>query len=125
MTSPTPLRAPQGANSSPSSAAEAFSLSEPLCCVVQLAHQPPGVVHQVTLDPAKIKDGLIRIGEWPGDEARGWQHMGNVTVLCVLGRATRSEDGRTLTVTTIIEREQAPLLSPEEEEKRSRQNAVE
>lgn len=93
--------------SSPSDSAAAFSLTEPVCCVVQLRHQPDGVIHQVTLDPAKIKDGLIRIGEWPGDEARGWQLTGNVTVLCVLGRATRSEDGRTLTVVPIIEREPA------------------
>ena len=108
MSSSPPLRA---ISSSPTQgAAEAFNLNEPTCCVVQLMHQPPGVVHQVTLDPAKIKDGLIRIGEWPGDEARGWQHMGNVTVLCVLGRATRSEDGRTLTVTPIIEREPGPDL---------------
>jgi hypothetical protein len=101
MTSATPLRAP---SSSPTSAAEVFSLSEPICCVVQLAHQHPGVVHQVVLDPAKIRGELIRIGEWPGDEARGWQVIGNVAVLAVLGRATLSEDGKTVTVTPIIER---------------------
>lgn len=101
MISTAPLRA---LSSSPLGAAE-LSLTEPVCCVVQLKHQPPGVVHQVTLDPAKIKGELIRIGEWPGDEARGWQVIGNVAVLTILGRATRSEDGRTLTVTPIIERE--------------------
>ena len=44
------------------------------------------------------------MGEWPGDQAHGWQVIGNVAVLTVLGRATRSEDSRTLTVTPIIER---------------------
>ena len=102
MTSPTPLRA---TSSSPSSAAEVFSLEEPICCVVQLAHQHPGVVHQVVLDPAKIRGELIRIGEWPGDEARGWQVIGNVAVLEVLGRATLSEDGKTVTVTPLSEKE--------------------
>jgi len=46
------------------------------------------------LDPAKIKDGLIRIGEWPGDEAHGWQLIGNVGVLVKLGRAALV-DGKT------------------------------
>jgi hypothetical protein len=78
----------------PPVAAESFSLSEPTLCVVQLAHQAPGVVHQVVLDPAKIKDGLIRIGEWPGDEAHGWQLIGNVGVLVKLGRAELI-DGKT------------------------------
>ena len=72
---------------SPSDAAESFPLDGPTCCVVQIKHQTAGVVHQVVLDPAKIKDGLIRLGEWPGDEAFGWQMMGNIVVLLVLGRA--------------------------------------
>ena len=101
MSSATPLRA---LSSSPQGAAESFSLTEPICCVVQLAHQPHGVVHQVTLDPDKVRGDLIRLGEWVGDEARGWQVTGNVTVLAVLGRSTLSADGRTLTVTPIIER---------------------
>ena len=79
--SPTPPPEAQG------DAAATFSPTEPTCCVVQLRHQQPGVIHQVVLDPAKMKNGLIRIGEWPGDEAHGWQHMENVTVLVVLGRA--------------------------------------
>ena len=70
-------------------AAESFSPTEPTLCVVQLRHQAPGVIHQVVLDPAKMKDGLIRIGEWPGDEAHGWQHMENVCVLTILGRAEK------------------------------------
>ena len=76
----------------PQVAAESFSLSEPTLCVVQLAHQAPGVVHQVVLDPAKVKDGLIRIGEWPGDEAHGWQLIGNVGVLVKLGRVEIVDD---------------------------------
>ena len=63
------------------------------------------MIHQIVLDPVKIKGDLIRIGEWPGDEARGWQVIGNVAVLAVLGRATLSEDGKTVMVTPIIERE--------------------
>lgn len=83
------------------------SLTEPVCCVVQLVHQQPGVIHQVVLDPAKTKavageiagrtPFLIRIGEWPGDEANGWQYMDNVLVLAVLGRATREENSVTVT----------------------------
>ena len=84
--------------------------------MVQLKHQPPGVVHQVTLDPEKVRGELIRLGEWVGDEARGWQFIGNVGVVVVLGRSTLSEDKRTLTVAPIIEREK---------EARSWQNAVE
>ena len=96
-----------------SDSAVAFSLTEPICCVVQLSHQALGVIHQVVLDPAKIKDSLIRLGDWPGDQAHGWQVIGNVAVLAVLGRATRSEDGRTLTVTPIIEREQRVPSGPD------------
>lgn len=69
-----------------------------MCCVVQLRHQAPGVVHQVVLDPAKVKGDLIRLGEWPGDEARGWQVIGNVAVLVVLGKATLDADGKKVTV---------------------------
>lgn len=101
MTSTTPLRR-VSSSPPPGGVAESFSLTEPICCVVQLTHQKPGVVHQVTLDPEKVKDGLIRLGEWPGDEANGWQMITNVRILVVLGRAIRSEDSRTLTVTPIM-----------------------
>ena len=57
--------------------------------MVQLKHQPQGVVHQVVIDPAKIRDGLIRLGDWPGDEANGWQYVDNLTVLLVLGTVER------------------------------------
>jgi hypothetical protein len=39
------------------------------------------------LDPAKLKDGLIRLGEWPGDEFRGWKRLEDVQIISVLGRA--------------------------------------
>lgn len=68
-------------------AAATFSLTEPMCVVAQIGTQARGVIHQIVLDPAKIKDGLIRLGDWPGDEYVGWQVTGNVTVLVVLGRA--------------------------------------
>ena len=74
--------------SSPS-AAEFFSPTEPTLCVVQIKHQPQGVVHQVVIDPTKIRDGLIRLGDWPGDEANGWQYVDNVQVLLVLGKVER------------------------------------
>ena len=72
-------------------------LSTPICAVVHLSHQMAGVVHQVVLDPAKVKLGeddvvLIRLGDWPGDEARGWQLIGNVRVVAVLGRASVDEN---------------------------------
>ena len=80
--------------SSSPDAAESFSLDEPTCCVVQLKTQPPGVVHQVVLDPAKEKGAIIRLGEWPGDEAFGWQIIENVVVLVKLGSAALV-DGKT------------------------------
>jgi hypothetical protein len=57
----------------------------------------PGVLHQVVLDPAKLKDGLIRLGEWPGDEFRGWKRLEDVQIISVLGRAERN--GNEVTVT--------------------------
>ena len=115
MTSSAALLHPKSpsppAVSDSAAAFSSFNLTEPVCCVVQLKHQSEGVVHQVTLDPAKIQGELIRIGDWPGDEARGWQHMGNVKVLAVLGRSVRYKDeqGRdTMTVKPFIEREAAP-----------------
>ena len=77
-------------------------LTHPICAVVQLAHQPPGIIHQVVLDPGKVKAVagevagrtplLIRLGEWPGDEARGWQYVDNVLVLATLGRASLDDE---------------------------------
>lgn len=96
---PAASAVPSG-HSSPLDAAGSFSISDrPVCAVVQLKHQAPGVVHQVVLDPAKVKGALIRLGEWPGDEAFGWQYLSNVTIVVPLGYATRDEN--TVTVTPL------------------------
>ena len=67
-------------------------------CIIQLRTQTSGVIHQVMLRPDKIKDGLIRLGETPGDEASGWQYPANIIVLSVLGIGTEEKD-KTWTVT--------------------------
>ncbi len=77
--------------------AEPFTPQEPTLCVVQLKHQMPGVVHQVVIDPAKIRYCLIRLGEWPGDEANGWQLCENITVLLVIGTVRRTDEGTEVT----------------------------
>ena len=57
----------------------------PICAIVKLATQPPGVLQQVTLRPDKVsRAGLIRLGETPGDEALCWiapEHIGVVEIL--------------------------------------------
>lgn len=58
--------------------------------IVQHFTQPQGVIHQVTLRPDKVKDGLIRIGETTGDELMGWQYPENLTVIAVLGKAIKT-----------------------------------
>ena len=60
-------------------------------CVVQLKHQQPGVIHQVTLRPDKIHDGFIRLGETVDDEANGWQYPENIEVLSIIGVAVENE----------------------------------
>lgn len=60
-------------------------LDQPYHCVIQLLTQPKGIIHQVMLRPDKVKNGLIRLGETPGDEAAGWQHPQNIVILSVLG----------------------------------------
>ena len=61
--------------------------AKPIVAVVQLATQPPHVLHQLILRPDKVKGDLIRLGETPGDEANGWLRLGDITVICVLGNA--------------------------------------
>lgn len=68
-------------------------------CVVQLATQPGGVLHTVTLRPDKINNGFIRLGDTPGDEAFGWQHPDNITVCAILG--TAEIEGKETKVTPI------------------------
>ena len=57
-------------------------------------------MHQVVLDPAKMRDNLIRIGDWPGDEATGWQYIGNIFIVIILGIAERVSE-REVKVTPI------------------------
>ena len=65
-------------------------LTERICAVIHLAHQHPMVLHRVVLDPAKVistlygKD-LIRVGDYPGDEAAGWNFLEAIEILHVLG----------------------------------------
>ena len=72
--------------------------------MVQLKRERAGVVHQVTLDPHKAKatdfGTIIRLGEWPGDEAAGWKFLGDILVVAVLGRAERVSE-REVRVTPI------------------------
>ena len=60
-------------------------LDRPYVCVVQHFSQPTGVIHQVTLRPDKISNGLIRIGETQGDELVGWNYPENFLIINVLG----------------------------------------
>lgn len=64
---------------------------KPILAVVQLNNQPKGVIHQVVLRPDKVKNGIIRLGETYGDEILGWQHLGNVEVVEILGEAVPPE----------------------------------
>lgn len=81
---------------------KARELVEPVCAVIHLAHQHPAVLHMVVLDPGKIKNGsLIRLGDFPGDEAVGWQYLESIEVLQVLGRATYDAEKRQVTVAPI------------------------
>ena len=66
---------------------------KPILAVVQLNNQPKGVIHQVVLRPDKVKNGIIRLGETYGDEILGWQHLGNVEVVEILGDAFPPETG--------------------------------
>lgn len=74
------------------------ALDKPYVCVIQLATQPKGVIHQVTLRPDKVKstgkratDAVIRLGETPQDEANGWVSPAHIHVLVVLGTAKEVE----------------------------------
>ena len=67
-------------------------LDRPYCCVVQLRTQPPGVIHQVILNPEKVKGNLIRLGETKGDELNGWQFPTSIDVLTILGVAHIAKD---------------------------------
>lgn len=81
-------------------------LDQPYFVVVQLRHQPAGVLHAVILRPDKVKQtmrqcsmghahksAVIVFGESPGDQAAGWQYPENVYIVAVLGRAVE-ENGK-------------------------------
>ena len=76
------------------------TLGQPYFVVVQLRHQPAGVLHAVILRPDKMKQtmrqcsmghshksAVIVFGESPGDQAAGWQYPENVYIVAVLGAA--------------------------------------
>ena len=76
------------------------ALDQPYFVIVQLRHQPAGVLHSVILRPDKVKQtmrtcsmghqhksAVIVFGESPGDQAAGWQYPENVYVVAVLGTA--------------------------------------
>ena len=78
-------------------------LDQPYYCVVQIRHQPPGVLHSVILRPDKItqtmrqcsmghyhRSQVIVIGESPGDQAQGWQYPDNIYVVAILGIAVEN-----------------------------------
>ena len=69
---------------------ELDELKEAFVAVIQLKTQAPGVLHQVTLRPDKVYDGMIRVGDTPGDEAVGWQYPENIQIVRVLGRAVEN-----------------------------------
>lgn len=68
--------------------ADPHEIRQPVCAIVKLAHQAPGVFHRVVLDPEKQEGELLRLGDWPGDEAAGWQMIEAIRVVAVLGYAS-------------------------------------
>ena len=102
MTSAALLNSRRTPPPTPETASAEFfsSLTEPTCCVIQLRHEREGVVHQVVLDPAKVKDTdygtIIRLGEWPGDEAAGWKYQSVIAIVAILGRAERGSHNEAL-----------------------------
>lgn len=67
--------------------ADPHEITQPVCAIVKLAHQPAGVFHRVVLDPEKQQGDMLRLGDWPGDEAAGWQMVENLRIVAVLGYA--------------------------------------
>ncbi len=58
--------------------------------IVQQFSQREGVIHQVTLRGDKVTNGLIRLGDTPGDELCGWNYPQNIAILAVLGEAVET-----------------------------------
>ena len=74
--------------------------------VLQLRHQPQGVLHVCVLRPDKVtqtmrkcsmghnhKSAIILLGDTPGDQAVGWQFPENIFVVAVIGTA-HEKDGK-------------------------------
>jgi hypothetical protein len=69
-----------------------IQIDRPVVAVVQLATQHPGVIHQVILHPGKVKDNMIRLGEFPADEVHGWVFLSNLAIVSILGDAVYDEE---------------------------------
>lgn len=54
-------------------------------CIVHVAGQMPGVIHQVALRKDKLRGNLIRLGETPGDEFQGWRRCSDIEIIAILG----------------------------------------
>ncbi len=75
-----------------------------ICAIVELAIEPPRPdfegnklrpLQQVVLRPDKISpQGLIRLGETPGDEANCWTRPEHVNVIEILGEAVQDASGK-------------------------------
>ena len=69
--------------------------TQAIVAVVQMRTQPPGVIHQVTIRPDKVKQTdhgpIIRLGETPADELNGWVSLEAIDVVCVLGKAVETD----------------------------------
>ena len=59
-------------------------LKEPTVVILQSRTQEDGVVHQVTLDPSKVRGPFIRLGDTKGDELNGWAFPENLFIYAVL-----------------------------------------
>jgi hypothetical protein len=54
-------------------------------CIVHVAGQMPGVLHQVAIRRDKVNGELIRLGETPNDEFIGWRFAADVQIIAILG----------------------------------------
>ena len=79
-------------------------LDKPLVAIVQLRHQPAGVMHQVVLRPDKVKkikricslgheheSAVIVLGETEGDQAAGWQYPETIQLVAILGEGVEEK----------------------------------
>ena len=73
--------------------------TEMICAVIHASTQAPSVLHQVVIDPEKVKGNIIRLGDYPGDEYVGWLNLQHIDVIEVLGVATYDAAAKKVTVT--------------------------